>query len=342
MKNYTNSKRRFLAAALAAGIGMAAAGSARAADESLNVLIWGVTWQSAIKDISEDFTKQTGIKVNLVTQASSGDGLAKLQAMRSRPTVDVWFTTASVATRSVSDDQLFAPLPTEQMPHLKELPAGAATSHYAAVYSYPTSIIYRTDLVSEPITAWADLWDARFRKKLAMPAMGMYQGRLLMAAAGQHGGDPLDEQRGFAALEALKPNVVMFYGSDAQARQALAQGEVAVLVAPPSQGKRVADAGLPVKVVSPKPAVMNFDVMMIVRSGKEAAAAKFIDHLVSAPVNEEIAKRLNMSAVNVKSAQPEALRDQLPRPEDIYIPDEAVINERIADWLDQFNAKIVN
>src|SRR5690554_7946425 len=93
----------------------------------------------------------------------------------------------------------------------------------------------------------------------------------------------MDEEAGFAALEQLKPNVAIFYGSDAQARQALAQGEVSVLVAPPSQGKRVADAGRPITVISPKPAVMNADVMMIVRSGKEDMAAQYINHLLAAP-----------------------------------------------------------
>ncbi|MFA5521190.1 MAG: extracellular solute-binding protein [Castellaniella sp.] len=336
------NKRRFLAAALIAGASMAATLPAAANDESLNVLIWGVTWQGAIQEVSANFTKETGIKVNLVTQASSGDGLAKLQAMRAKPSVDVWFTTSSVAYRSVEDKELFAEFPADEMPHLKELPEGMAGSHFAAVYSYPTALIYRTDLVDPPITSWADLWDERFHKKLALPAMGMYQARLLMMAAGKDGGNPLDEETGFANLESLKPNVAMFYSSDAQARQALAQGEVSVLVAPPSQGKRVADAGRPVKVISPAPAVMNFDAVMMVRSGKEAAAAKYIDYLISAPVNEFIAENISMSAVNVNSAQPESLRGQLPERGDEYVPDEGYINNNIARWLDRYNETIAN
>lgn len=331
-----------IAATLFATATLMAPVAAQAQDKSLNVLIWGVTWQSAIEEVSKGFTDETGIEVNVVTQASSGDGLAKLQAMGSQPDVDVWFTTAAVADRSVSNDQLFAPLPTDKIPNLEQVPAGLVGSHYAPVYSYPISLIYRTDLVSEPIEKWKDLWDDRFKQRLAVPAMGMYQGRLLMMAAGKDGGDPMDEEAGFAALEQLKPNVAIFYSSDAQARQALAQGEVSVLVAPPSQGKRVADAGRPITVISPKPAVMNADVMMIVRSGKEDVAAQYINHLLAAPVNEFIAERLNMSAVNVNSAQPSALQDQLPKEEDQFFPEEGVINERIGGWLERYNQTIAN
>lgn len=339
---FIKDKCCYLAATLFTSASLISAAPAIAQNESLNVLIWGVTWQSAIEEVSKNFTDETGISVNVVTQASSGDGLAKLQAMRANPDVDVWFTTASVATRSIHEDDLFAPLPSEQMDNIKDLPQGLVSSHYVPVYSYPTALIYRTDLVTEPITSWADLWDPRFEKKLAVPAMGMYQGRLLMMAAGKDGGDPMDADAGFAALEELKPNVAIFYSSDAQARQALAQGEVSVLVAPPSQGKRVADAGRPVEVISPKPAVMNSDVMMIVRSGNEDAAAQYINYLISAPVNEFIAERLNMSAVNVNSAQPESLREQLPKEGDEFIPDESVINENIAQWLDRYNETIAN
>jgi putative spermidine/putrescine transport system substrate-binding protein len=337
------SRKRWLVMAIAAmGVSVTAIGSAKAADKDLNVLIWGATWQTAIKGVSEEFTKQTGIKVNLVPQASSGEGLAKLQAMRQKPTVDVWFTTASVATRAQEDEKLFVPLTKAQIPNLKNLSPGAATEYYAPIYSYPTSIIYRTDLVTKPINTWSDLWDKRFHKKLAMPAMGFFQGRLLMIAAGKDGGDPMDEKRGFAELEKLKPNVVLFYGSDSQARQALAQGEASVEVGPPSHAKRIADAGFPVKVVSPRPTVMNYDVMMLVNGSHKDDAAKYIDFMLSKHINEAVAAKLGMAAVNIHSKQPPGLKSELPKPQDEYIPDEKLVNKNIGRWIDIYNSKIAN
>lgn len=330
-------KRFLLSTSLIVSSTLMSAAPTLAQAEDLTILIWGVTWQSVLQDVAEKFTDETGIKVNVDTQASSGEGLAKLQAMADNPSIDLWFTTASVAERSAKDDNLFAELPKEVVTNLEYLPADMVHPRYAAVYSYPTSIAYRTDLVDGEITSWADLWDPKFERSLAVPSMGMYQGRLLMMSAGKDGGDPLDEEAGFAALEELLPNVALFYTSDAQARQALAQGEASVLVATPAQGKRVLDAGRSVEILSPKPAIMNFDVVMMPAGKKQAEAAQFLNYILSDSVNEFIAERLNMSAVNINSKQPVALIDQLPEKGDEFIPDEGLINERIGDWLDRYN-----
>lgn len=307
---------------------------------SINVMMWGTTWQSSLKNASEAFTKETGIKVNLVTQASSGEGLVKLQTMKSKPTVDVWFTTASVAQNAVEDKALFAEFPTDDMPNLKEMTEGAATKSYAAIYGYPISIVYRTDLVTTPINSWNDLWNKSFEGKIALPAMTIYQGRSLMIASMAHGGSVTDADKGFAMLKTLKPNVAMFYNSDAQARTALAQGEISVLISPPSQGKRIADTGLPVKVISPKPAIMNFDVATIVHSGKEKLAAQYINFLISKKINQELAANLNMAPVNKNSEPSDMLKSQLPKEEDKVVLDEQYINTHIDEWVKRFNSEI--
>jgi spermidine/putrescine-binding protein len=312
-----------------------------AQDKSINVMIWGVTWQTAIEPVSKEFEAKTGIKVNFVTQASSGEGLVKLQAMRDNPTVDVWFTTASLAARATQDKAMFAPLPKADIPNLSELAEGAAAESSVGIYAYPMSIIYRTDLVKGEINQWSDLWKPEFKGKLAVPAMGMYQGRMLWIASTQGQSATPDFERGFDELKKLKPNVSVFYSSDAQARQSLAQGEVVAIVAPPSQGKRVADAGRPVRIVSPRFTPMNQDVMTIVKSGKEALAAQYIDYLLSAAVNETVAGTLGISPVNTKSKHPAALAEALPKSGDGVNLDEAMINANIPAWIERFNNQIV-
>jgi spermidine/putrescine-binding protein len=341
MNRWLNKILNVLLGVAIVAFGSLASSSAMAQDKSITVLIWGVTWQTAISAASEEFTKKTGVKVNFVTQASSGEGLVKLQVMRAKPTVDVWFTTASVADRAATDGDLLARLPKDKMPNLAMLTQGFAADKYVAVYSYPLSIIYRTDLVDKPITSWADLWQPRFAGKLAVPSMGMYQARMLAIASEVNGGSIKDTDKGFEMLGKLKPNVAVFYGSDAQARQALAQGEVSVLVAPPSQAKRVAEAGVSVKILSPKGSPMNADVMTIVGSGQEALAAEYINFLLDKGINETIARTLNMGAVNRESKQPAALADAMPKPGDELVLDEGFINKNIGAWTDRFNREII-
>jgi putative spermidine/putrescine transport system substrate-binding protein len=318
---------------------LAAAGSA-AAQEKLTIQIWGTTWQSAFQEVSKAFEQKTGVKVDVVTQSSSGEGLVKLQAMKPKPAVDIWFTTSSVAARAAADQQLFAKIPTAELPSLKGLKPATYNSDWVAAYYYPVGIIYKTKEVKKPITSWADLWAPEFKGQLALPNLAMYQGSMLLVAAVLNGGSVDNVDPGFKAFERIKPNVALFYGSDAQARQAMAQGEVSVLVAPPSQAKRMRDQGIEVKMISPKPAPMLFDVMMLVRSGNEKNALKYIDFVASLEMQELISARLGMAPVSSTAKPSDELVDELPKPGDEVAFDDAKLNANISAWTERFNKEI--
>ena len=300
---------------------------------------WGLT-QSALKAVNEDFTKQTGVKVRLIAQTGSAEGLARLQAMRNAPTIDVWMATASLAERAFADKQLFVPLPADKMPNLTKLAPGLATAGYASIYTYPLSIGYRTDTIKTPITSWSDLWKPEFKGKIGLPDLATFQGRLLLigeTGSGHFG----SAEAGFEALKKLKPNVAMFYSSDALARQALAQGDVSVLIETPSSLKRVADSGVPVTIVSPKGTLMNSDVAMIVNTPNAAKAASYINFLLEKKNNTQIAAILNMGPANRESETPEALAKVLPSAADAIVPNETEINQNIAAWNARFKQEIV-
>ena len=331
---------RRISAVLAALLGFAAVPAG--AQNQITVQIWGTTWQSVMQSLAAEFEKQSGIKVVPVTQASSGEGLVRLQNMRDAPTIDVYFTTSSVAERAVADRKLFLPLPKASMQNLGTVTPGAATDSWVAAYYYPVSIIWRPDLVKQPIKGWSELWDPRFAKKLGIPSVNMYQARMLLVAATLNGGGLANVEPGFAALKNLKPNVAMFYSSDAAARQALAQGEIAVLVGPPSQAKRMRDQGVPVDIVSPKPAPMLFDVMTLVNTPRAAQAARFIDFVLSKGAQDQISEKLNMFPVHRDSKPGPELARALPASGDAVAFDEGPINANISAWNERFNREVAN
>ena len=59
-----------------------------AQQKKITLLIWSSTWNGLIKPLAEQFTKDTGIAVDIEVQASSMEGLVKVQAMRGKPTAD--------------------------------------------------------------------------------------------------------------------------------------------------------------------------------------------------------------------------------------------------------------
>ena len=314
---------------------------AKAADKSITVLIWGTTWQSVMREIAESFTAATGITVQVQTQTTSGESLVKLQAMKSDPTIDVWFTTSSVAERAVKDTALFADLPVAAMDNTKQVDKDAQTPRWIAAYAYPLGIVYRPDMVKGAITSWEDLWSDRFVNQIGAPAPSSYQARMLLIAALLAGGSIDNVQPGFAKLKAWKKNIAFWYTSDAQARKALAQGEVSVLIGPPSAAKSVRDQGTAVEMVSPKPAPTLFDVMTLVKTAKQDMAAEFINFVVGAAPQALIATKMQMEPVNTRAAIPPELKAELPVPGATVSFDENVINARFDAWSDEFKQTVV-
>lgn len=324
-----------LAVALAAGTAPAVA-----QDKKITIMLWGTTWQGVVQKASEDFTKQTGIKIDFASQTTSGEGLTKLQAMKAHPTVDVWFTTDSVAVRAVKDDAMFAPLPAAKMPNLSDVPDNAKRERWVGFYGYPVGIVYRTDQIKTPITAWEDLWGPAFKGKLGVPAPSSYQGRVILIASLLAGGSIDNIEPGLQKLKALSDNVVFYYTSDAQARQALAQGEISVLVGPTQALRVPREAGVPVVMVSPKPTPLMFDVMTLVKSGHEELAAQFIDFLLSPEIQGRVSDVLLAAPTNKKAGMSDLIKAAQPKPGDGVTFDEDKVNQYFASWNDRFNAEV--
>jgi spermidine/putrescine-binding protein len=321
---------------------LAAPRLAQAQTRDITVQIWGSTWTGSFRQIGADFEKQTGIKVNAVTQATSGEGLVRLQSMRAAPQIDVWFTTASVAERAKTDAQLFLPLPYESIPAAAAIEPGARGSHWVGVYFYQLGIIWRTDLVKQPITSWQELWAPRFARQLCIPVMNSYQARMLLVAAEINGGGLANVEPGFEALKRLKSNVVSWFSSDTTARQGLAQGEYGVLVSPPGALKRMIDADVPAQMVSPKPSPMMYDSMMLVNTPKRDAALRFMDFCLTQDRQDFIAKGQGMGPVHPGAKTLPVIEATLPAAADRVSYDDDFINTNIGAWNDRFSREIAS
>jgi spermidine/putrescine-binding protein len=311
-----------------------------AGSQSITVKSWGVTWDMGLRTIADNFTKATGIEVVAVPQATSTEGLVKLQAMKAKPSIDVWFTTASVAARAEQDHELFLPLDKAKLKNAPDLIEGALEQYWAAAYYYPLSIIYRPDMVGTPITGWKDLWAEKFKGQIAAPAIDMYQARLLLVSSLINHGNVNNIDPGFKGLEALAPNVATWYRSDSDARKAISMGEVSVLVAPPILAKAVADDGVTVKTISPAPSPVMFDVMMLVNTPKHDAAEKFIDYVLS-PDSQAILAKSGEGSVNTHAELSADIVAVMPRPADQVAFDEHKINANIEAWTTRFTNQVV-
>lgn len=326
---------------LAVGIAISFSTPASAQEKKITLLIWSSTWNGLIKPLTEQFTKDTGIAVDIEVEASSMEGLVKVQAMRGKPTADVWFVAQGVAERAASDPELLAEMPVSKLSHWSELIPGASSPTFAAAYYYPFGIVYRPDLVpGGKIESWEQLWGPGFENKLALPAPSFFSGRMILVSSLLAGGSIDNIDPGIAKLQEIRKNVAFWFSSDPQARKALAQGEVSVMVTSSSTVKTLADQGVVVKMVSPKPAPIIFEGVTILKGGKEEMAAQFVNYVISQQWQKTITEVWNMGPINKNVAPAGKFADVLPKPGDSVTFDEGVINTRLGGWTEKFNQAV--
>lgn len=314
---------------------------ASAADKVVHVLTFGSTWEKVIKPLAGEFKEQTGIEIVPVIENSSAEGLAKLQASRANPGVDVWFTGEAIALRAATDAELFLPLPKDKIPNLDKLMPGSASDKFVAFWYFPTGIVYRPDLVpGGKITSWSDLFTPAMKNKVALPAPTVYPGRTILISSLLNGGSEDNVKPGIEFLAKHKDDIAMFHSSDSNARKALASGEISAMLGSPSAVKALKDDGIPVAMVSPKPTPLIFEGMMMVKNGNADAAAAFINASLSDKWQKFMTDVYNLAPVNKNVKPADALVDVLPTPENAVKFDEAKINANLGAWTEEFNAAI--
>lgn len=314
---------------------------ASAQDKQVKVMTFGSTWERVIKPLAPAFKQETGIEIVPVIENSSAEGLAKLQASRANPGVDVWFTGEAIAMRAATDKELFLPLPVAKMPNLAKLIAGASNDMFVAFWYFPTGIVYRPDLVpGGKVTSWNDIFQPAFKNAIALPAPTVYPGRTILIASLLNGGSIDNVKPGIDFLGKMRDHVAMFHSSDTNARRALARGEIMAMIGSPSAVKELADQKIPVAMVSPKPTPLIFEGMMMVKNGNAEAAATFINRALAADWQKHMTDVYSLGPVNKEVKPADALVNVLPTPANAVSFDEAKINARLGDWTEQFNKAI--
>lgn len=218
-KFWQPSRRGFLAAGAAAAGTLAAPGILRAQSRRIAVNSWGGPWLDAAQaNLFGPFTEATGIGIDVVSPVS----FAKL-AQQVRTGVyefDVTTLGAGELVRAAEAD-LLDDIPE---PYPGGLFMGGAGSH-----AFATVIGWNASKFAEPVNTWADFWDVeRFP---GARSLQRYPARVIPLALLADGVPmdqlyPLDIDRAFAALDRIKPHVVVWWTAGAQSSQILRDGEV--------------------------------------------------------------------------------------------------------------------
>jgi len=314
-----------------------------AAQTTIVVMTWGGPFMDALNDVRPDIEKSTGTKIEFVTQANSVSGLQRLEALKANPQVDLWTTADATAAVALANG-IVEPIPAAEVANLKDIPEKLIFPAGPTIWSSPRGIFYRADKTPFAIKTWEDLWDPRL-KGLVTTSIEQDKGMFIVIAALLAGGSEKNIDPGFDKLKALKPNIGVVYKADAESLKFIQAGEVSVAGwAVFGVIYKLLEPGSNYKFVMPaKPQFMSVNLITMVKGRhNQAEAAKVINAILDAGIQERIVERLGSVPSNKKAKPPARIRDVIPPLNELYNPDWEYINAHYGEWVERWNREIVS
>lgn len=253
------------------------------------------------------FEDKTGIKVQVI-YAGTGDLFKRIQAESANPLGDVMF--GGGAETHEANKQYLAPYKTKEAASLAQgmIPADNAWTGFTAL---PIVIMYNKNLVpaDQAPKSWADLADAKWKNKIAMPDAAKSGSAYttvvtILHAAGR------DDNKGWDLIKKIVANTKVL-GSSTQPPKGTNDGEYAISLTHEEAAAKYVAAGGPVSVVYPADGTSNVpDAVAIIKGAKRPNNAKaFVDFMVSKELQESVVKTLNRRSVRTDVAPAPGLGD---------------------------------
>lgn len=323
------------------------AAPASAQERTLVVSAFGVSQDLLRKNLYAPFEAKCRCKI-VVNVGNSADRLAKMEARKANPEVDVAVLSDFNALEAATKD-LIEPIDVKRLKNfnkLHEMAKDPIGNHIGVGYTYfATSIIYRSDKVK--INSWADLWQPALKGRVALPNITTTQGpTMLMMVDKTFGGTTPDFATGIQKVAELKPNVVTFYERAAQVAQLFQQDEVHAAVVGRFNWPLLKKLNLPLAWAVPKEGLTGgINVLVVAKNARNKDLAyALIDDWLSTEVQTKLAMDLVDSPVNKEVKLPPEVADVLTYGKETVaglnlIPPTQMLLRR-KDWVDGWNAKI--
>ncbi|WP_313350396.1 ABC transporter substrate-binding protein [Paracoccus sp. (in: a-proteobacteria)] len=244
------SRRTFTKGLTLGGLALAApavfTGRARAADTAITVTSWGGSYHEMVQKVFVDpFTAETGIAVQLV---DNGDmAKVKAQVMSNSVTWDVIDAPAGFATSGAKEG-----LWEELDPALSSMSGllQAPNPFYMPIYLYSGGVLWhdgRSAGDKHPVDFTGFFDTEKYPGRRCMRSLAQETLEMALIADGVAPKDlyPLDVERAFAKLDALKPFISKFAGSTPEQVGAVAQNEADFSYSYYNRVKATQDSGTP-------------------------------------------------------------------------------------------------
>lgn len=248
------------------------------------------------QSVLDAFTEEYGVKVNYLTYESQEEAIAKMKAgqiydvvvMESRyiPLLVKENLLAELDRRNLDNTKNISP-------NFREL-AYDPGNHYSLPYNWGTTgLVVRSDLVAEPITRWADLWDSRYAGRTAY---WFGQPREVLGLALKSLGYSANSEKraeleaALARLLELKPTIIPIEDPSVHWPEALADGQMVVAMGYASDVLFGQELNPSITYVLPREGALlwNDTFTIPASSPNKVTAELFLNFLMRADINAKI------------------------------------------------------
>jgi putative spermidine/putrescine transport system substrate-binding protein len=341
-------KTRLATAAFAACMSLTALTAS--AQPTLYVGSYGGSTQTAFeKSIIPAFEKAHDVKIVYVP-GNSTDTLAKLQAQKDKEELNVVLLDDGPMYQAVQfgfcDKLADAPVYHDLYPLAHMSDKAVALGVVATGLAYNTDAFRKAGL--PPPTSWTALTDRRFSQKIAIPPISNTYGlQTLLMFARLNGGSETRIAPGFDALiKQVAPNVLAWEPSPGKMTELFQDGDVTLAVWGSGRVLTLAQTGFPIRFVYPKEGAMALltAVCPVVQNRQAELSQQFVQYLLSPQVQTLLAQTQAWGPVNSKTQLAPAVAATVPYGKDqianLKTTDWAVVNEKRADWTNEWNRQV--
>jgi putative spermidine/putrescine transport system substrate-binding protein len=313
------------------------------------VSTWGFNMDLINEHITDTFVEQFETEI-LYDLGNNADRLTRLQLRSDNPEISVVELAPTFAIRAQREG-LLEPIDTSRLANYDALydwaqdPLGGNYGVGFTVYSY--GIVYRTDMVDEPITSWQDLWRDDLAGRVSLPNVTTTQGlATIIMASRAWGGDAQNPDVGFEQLAELSDDVVTFYARSSELVSLFQQGEVWAAPVLRFAWGQLLDTDLPLAWVAPEEGSVGFVNTISIISGapNTDSAYDYINHRLSQDVQTALALDLVDSPVRSDVDVPAELAEQLTYGEgeidNLIFLDYNYLLDVESDWIERWNEEI--
>jgi putative spermidine/putrescine transport system substrate-binding protein len=311
-------------------------GAARA-EEALSVGgIYGGVWAESIREgFLKPFAEQSKVQLK-IEEGISGVTLAKLRQQKDNPQFDVVWMDRVVSDQAIREGliELITPAALINMPDvvaeafIKDVSGqimAVTTGYWAA------GLAYNAKEIKERPSSWLDLKNPAYRGRLAIYSPeNAINYPIMVTLAELQGGSLNNIDPAFKLMADLAKDRAVFFGGSPAGANLLANGEVAVATLASSQVWDLQKKGLSIDYVVPKEGAVAGDIRVHIVKGtkNKATAEKLVNYVIGPQAQGEIAKRLLLGPVNVKTKLDAETDKKMP-----WGPGGSVKNLRIVDAL---------